>query len=164
MATPFPSGDRARHRSIGLGLALVALGWAALVADLVLADAQLQAGSLVAALAIKADIATIAQSAIVSGLGLAIFGGLRDGFGALERFFDAVLQRSNASRPAAAPEPPRPATGEVAAPHGPERGSAERGTGANRNYAILPDGSVEVDTLLGTRVFASLDEARDFIR
>ena len=41
---------------------------------------------------------------------------------------------------------------------------ASSGRIKDRNYVILPDGSVEVDTLLGTRVFASLDEARDFIR
>ena len=33
-----------------------------------------------------------------------------------------------------------------------------------RNYVILSDGSVEVETLLGTRIFATLDEARAFIR
>lgn len=164
---PIPGG-RARHRLIGFGLVLVTLGWVMLVADLLLADAQLQGGSLVAVLALKADIATLAQTAIVSGMGLAIFGGLRDGFGALERFFEAVLQRSDVSRSAVVQEAPEPAVDidAVPVPQGANRGHAERGTPttSHRNYSILPDGSVEVETLLGTRVFASLEEARDFIR
>ena len=44
---------------------------------------------------------------------------------------------------------------EIETPRRPARG---------RNYSILPNGAVEVDTLLGTRVFASLDEAKDYIK
>ena len=36
--------------------------------------------------------------------------------------------------------------------------------GKEHNYVILADGSVEVETMFGTRIFASLDEAKDFIR
>ncbi len=172
---PIPGVAPARNRLVGFGLVLVVLGWLALVADLVLADAQLQAGSLVAVLSLKGDIASLSEMLVVTGLGLSILGGLREGFGALNRFFDAVLQRSSSPRPTPMPEPPAADFDEEIAP---ARGGAERGapdvaipsapmspmSPAGRNYQILPDGSVEVDTLLGTRVFASMDEARDFIR
>ncbi len=172
-----PGAPPARNRLVGFGLVLVVLGWLALVGDLVLADAQLQAGSLVAVLSLKSDIATLSEMLVVTGLGLSIVGGLREGFGALNRFFDAVLQRSASPRPTPMPEASAADFDdeEIA----PARGGAERGAPAGaipsaaipmpmpaggRNYQILSDGSVEVDTLLGTRVFASMDEARDFIR
>lgn len=168
MSVPIPGGAPARNRLVGLGLALVVLGWLALVADLALADAQLQPGGLVAMLALKNDVATLAEMLVVTGLGLAILGGLREGFGALNRFFDAVLQRSTATRPAPVPDVPPVALDEEVQP--PRRAAAERAAppaaapAPGRNYQILPDGSVEVETLLGTRVFASMEEARDFIR
>lgn len=168
---PPQGGPAPRNRFVAFGLAMVVVGWLVLVADLVLSNAQLQPGSLVAVLSLKSDIATLAQLLVVTGLGLALLGGLREGFGALNRFFDSVLQRSAAARPM-----PRPDLDDdldetvVAMPHAPdrvhaaaERAPSERPASA-RNYTILPDGSVEVDTLLGTRIFANLDEARDFIR
>lgn len=169
----FPSrrGGAPRNRFVTFGLAMVVLGWLVLVADLLLSDAMLQAGRLVAVLSLKGDIATLAQLLVLTGLGLAILGGLREGFGVLNRFFDTVLQRSQASRPQDGAEPVEfdaedddlPAH-HAPAHHAPERPAAERTPVQARNYTILPDGSVEVDTLLGTRIFASMDEARDFIR
>lgn len=172
---PFPGAAPARNRLVGCGLVLVVLGWLALVADLALADARLQGGGLVAVLSLKSDIATLAEMLVVTGLGLAVLGGLREGFDALNRFFEAVLQRSGGARPSAPPEPLDGEIGEEVVPvrSAPERAAAERAAtervipvppAQERNYRILPDGSVEVDTLLGTRVFANMDEARDFIR
>ncbi len=174
----FPSrrGGAPRNRFVTFGLAMVVIGWLVLVADLLLSDAMLQAGRLVAVLSLKGDIATLAQLLVLTGLGLAILGGLREGFGVLNRFFDTVLQRSQAARPHDAAETVEfddedddlPAHHTPAhhgpAHHTPERPAAERTPAQARNYTILPDGSVEVDTLLGTRIFASMDEARDFIR
>ncbi len=167
----FPSPDAARprrNRFVTFGLIMVVLGWLVLVTDLVVGDAQLQAGGLVATLALKADIATLAQTLVITGLGLAVLGGLREGFGALNRFFDAVLQRSVSPRatPMPAPEPMEEDDDVVAAPRGADRIAPDRHPppAQGRNYQILPDGSVEVETLLGTRIFASMDEARDFIR
>lgn len=148
------------------GLAIVVLGWATLIADMTISESALRAGNLVAVISLRSDIVTIAQTAILSGFGLAVVGALRTGFGALNRFFEAVLQRSAASRPAPVVEQPEP---EIKVPHPhvhphPVERMAPTGQIKDRNYVVLPDGSVEVDTLLGTRVFASLDEARDFIR
>lgn len=164
----FPSrrGGAPRNRFVTFGLAMVILGWLVLVADLLLSDAMLQAGHLVAVLSLKGDIATLAQLLVLTGLGLAILGSLRDGFGVLNRFFDTVLQRSQASRPNSVAEPVdfEDEDEDGLVHHAPERPGAERVPVQARNYTILPDGSVEVDTLLGTRIFASMDEARDFIR
>ena len=144
------------------GLSIVILGWVVLIADMTISESVLRAGNLVAVISLRSDIVTIAQTAILSGFGLALVGALRSGFGALNRFFEAVLQRSSAPRPAPAVEQPEPHVA-TTAPHTIER-MAPTGQIKDRNYVVLPDGSVEVDTLLGTRVFASLDEARDFIR
>ena len=153
-----PRGGTGVNRLRGFGFGLVILGWVILVADLT-------AGSLVAVLALKADIVTLAQCLLLTGFGLAVLGALKDGFGALNRFFDAVLQRSSGARPS-----PMPAAAEaedtvvVTVPNGSDRSPGSAAQHRDRNYVILPDGSVEVDTLLGTRIFATLDEARDFIR
>ena len=175
----------------GFGIALI--GWVLLIVDLVASDAVLRAGNLVATLALRNDVVTVAQTVILSGFGLAIVGTLRAGFGAFTRFFDAVLQRSSAPRPkgsttlepepvaaepAYEPEPAAPRAPEVITvtptvmtperptapprPAPPERPRAARPK--ERNYVILSDGSVEVETMFGTRIFANLDEARDFIR
>ena len=163
-------GGAPRHRFVTFGLAMVVIGWLVLVADLLISDSQLQPGGLVTVLALKSDVATLAQLLVLTGLGLALLGGLKEGFGALNRFFDAVLQRSVGPRPAPMPAPDDFDDDIVAVQPAPERvhPGADRAPpdrpATARNYTILPDGSVEVDTLLGTRIFASMDEARDFIR
>ena len=93
-----------------IGLTIVGLGWVVLAADMALSQAFLTPGNMVAVLSMRGDIVTIAQTAILSGFALALLGALREGFGALNRFFEAVLQRSSAPRPAPAVEPmPEPA-------------------------------------------------------
>jgi hypothetical protein len=167
----------------GFGIALIA--WVVLIADLLISDAALRAGNLVPVLALRGDIVTLAQTAIFSGFGLAVVGTLRSGFGAFTRFFDAVLQRSVAPRPKEPtplePEPLErhaepdldveertpPRAPEIItvkpAPVEPERPRPDRRS-RDRNYVILSDGSVEVETMFGTRVFANMEEAKDFIR
>ena len=162
---PSPSDGRPRGRLTALGLGLVVIGWAILVADLALGEAVLKVGSLVAVLSIKADIVVLAQTLVLTGFGMALLGALRDGFGALNRFFDAVLQRAATPRPAPMPEPSEPEDAVVVpSPSTDLRAAAAPPPKRERNYVVRPDGSVEVETLLGTRVFATLDEARDFIR
>ena len=159
-----PNDGRRRGRLTTFGLGLVVVGWAILIADLVLGEAVLKAGSLVAVLSVKADIVTLAQTLVLTGFGMALLGALRDGFGALNRFFDAVLQRAATPRPAPMPEPPPEEAEMVVAPSVDIRPPVAAPQKRERNYVIRQDGSVEVETLLGTRVFATLDEARDFIR
>lgn len=175
---------------VGFGIALI--GWVLLIIDLAASDVLLRAGSLVSVISLRSDIVILSQTIILTGFGLAIVGTLRAGFGAFTRFFDAVLQRSAAPRakssttlepepvaaePTYAPEPTVPRAPEVITVTptvvAPERTTAERPVAPERpkparpkerNYVILSDGSVEVETMFGTRVFANLDEAKDFIR
>jgi hypothetical protein len=183
------------------GLMVAAFGWMLL----------LSGGSVQVLLSPTApSVSVIAACTIVSGFGLAILGALQTGFGALTRFFDSVLQRTNARGEAPAvyetpSVPPRsdaallasaarveprrfsPARTEplVAAPQraasvrtappkqAPTRQAAsakatprkvlERGWWKDRAYTIFLDGTVEIETLLGLRRFASMADAQDFI-
>lgn len=162
---PSPNDGRPRGRLTIFGLGLVVVGWAILVADLTLGEAVLKAGSLVAVLSVKSDIVIFAQTLVLTGFGMALLGALRDGFGALNRFFDAVLQRAATPRPAPMPEPPPPEDEIVVpSPYTDGRPPAPPAGKREKNYVIRPDGSVEVETLLGTRVFATIEEARGFMR
>lgn len=144
------------------GLGVAAIGWFVLVADAALSPFATGAGTLAATAVLRSDVFTIAQTTIVSGFALAIIGALRAGFGALNAFFNAVLERAPTPRPAPVVEPEtlvEPVV-EVPRPASPRPQPQQRG----RNYTILDNGAVEVETLLGRRVFASMDEARDYIR
>ena len=127
-----------------LGLLVAAIGWALLLGATV-ASAKLATSS-------RADFVEIARCLIGSGFGLALIGALQTGFGALNRFFSAVLTRSG---PRSAPAPVTATTPPVDRSAQPLR---ER-----RPYQILSDGSVEVETIVGTRRFDTMDEAREFI-
>ena len=79
------------------------------------------------------------------------------GFGALNRFFEAVLVRSgqkSQSQTLAVAPVTEAYKREVVAEPAPRMG---------RPYRTFPDGSVEVETIVGNRRFRSMDEARDFI-
>jgi hypothetical protein len=98
-------------------------------------------------------LSVIASCMIFTGFVIAILAVLTHGFGALERFFTAALERSAARAEA-------PATmAEEAEPYR----RAERGSIEDSVYHIHGDGSVEVETLLGSRRFASLREAQEFV-
>ena len=99
----------------------------------------------------------VAQSLIFSGFGLAILGTLGAGLKTLRLFFEAVLQRSAAAR--AQPAPPPPPVVEPIDPHT----VIERGWIRDRPYVRFADGSVEIETLLGVRRFATFADAEDFI-
>jgi hypothetical protein len=167
-----------------IGFMAVAFGWALLLtAEPALVVYTNFTGRNLPSLA---SLATIAQCAIITGLGLAIVGTLRTGFGALKNFFDSVLERtahrspnvgsveSRVALPKAKAEPafrtaPAPAPAPVAvAPRQEPRLAkkakiVERGRLKDRGYVLFGDGSVEIETLLGLRRFASLGEAHKFI-
>lgn len=151
------------------GLSVALLGWIILAADTALGFVQVSLGGLTMTAVMRQDVFAVAETAIFSGFALAILGALRAGFGALHRFFDAVLHRASTPKPApvAYPEPViEPAVAHPAhGPHAPQHRTVDvKAQRQGRNYTILANGAVEVDTLLGTRVFASLDEARAYIR
>ncbi len=136
-----------------LGFFIAALGWALLLGGATIADSLIARAPRALPPTFHADLIEVAKCVIVSGFGLAIIGALQSGFGTLNRFFGAVLMRSaqRDTEPARPMETPteRPAT--AAAPT------------KRRPYRQFPDGSVEVDTIVGTRLFKSMAEAREFI-
>ncbi len=137
-------------RLSAIGLTLAGIGWAMLLGAAAVTDVlPAGAGHVLSARepTFHADLCEIAECIIASGFALAIIGALQTGFGALNRFFEAVLMRSahRQGAPVAMREEPM-------VPPPPERA-----------YRKMPDGSVEVDTILGTRRFSSVAEARAFI-
>ena len=137
-----------------LGLAVAGIGWALLLGEDGVANIVAVRTGRPVALALHSDVVDIAKCLIGSGFGLAIVGGLRSGFGALDRFFAAVLTRSAQRAPArTAPQSEPVVAVDIEA-------EALR---PRRPYRILADGSVEVETIVGTRRFDSMEEARDFI-
>jgi hypothetical protein len=138
-------GQMAFDRLTWIGFMVVAFGWALLLSG----APTLQI--FVAAIGHKlpVDMPAIAQATILSGFGLAIVGALQTGFSALKHFFDTVLERT--SRPGEAVNK-KPVTKVV-----------ERGRLNDRPYVLFGDGSIEIETLLGQRRFASFKDAREFI-
>ncbi len=130
-----------------MGLVVASLGWALLIGEATVADI-LPAHDGRLPPSFHSDLLDIAKCVIGSGFALAIVGALQSGFGTLNRFFSAVLTRSTQrTAPSSAPSVVD------AAPAPKER----------RPYRTLGDGSVEVDTILGTRRFSTMREAREFI-
>ena len=161
-----------------IGFIIVAAGWA-----LLFSTPQLNSAG-----AMRLDFALVAQSVIMCGLGLAVIGALQTGFGALNKFFDAVAARSQLAKAhvggavatrEAAPGRTEPTIVASARTHpsqhsqpkppsatqrpGVARKILERGWVKDRAYVQFTDGSVEVETLLGRRMFPSLKDAREFI-
>lgn len=143
-----------------IGLAIVGIGWAVQIAGGSLSAAA--AGALGHAAPTPLGIIGFSQSLILSGFGLAILSALHNGFGALNRFFETVAQRSAAAAAKPPPPPPPPPIVTVSDRADPHRVKS-RGRIADRTYTLFADGSVEVDTLLGSRRFHSFEEARAFI-
>jgi hypothetical protein len=133
-------------RMTWIGFMVVALGWALLLSG----APALEIFAAVIGHKLPFDIAAIAQATILSGFGLAILGALQTGFGALKQFFDSVLERT--ARTGSAPAPKKSGNKVV-----------ERGRLKDRPYVLFGDGSIEVQTLLGLRRFASFKDAREFI-
>lgn len=132
------------------GFMIVAMGWALLfsapqISELLLSITGRSSGAFV-------DVPSIAMCTILSGFGIAILGALQTGFGALQRFFASVLERATTpSRANAAPSGSQ------------QRKIVERGWLKDRAYVLFMDGSVEIETMLGRRLFPSLEEAQEFI-
>jgi hypothetical protein len=132
-----------------LGLLVAALGWifpwlAPLRGD---RGAEALAGGIAAAL----SAGSVPQNMILTGFGIAILGALQTGFGALDRFFAAILERSGRASSAADTLAQK------------DDDVVERGRIGGRGFVRYADGSVEVETLLGVRRFDSLEDARGFV-
>jgi hypothetical protein len=147
LETPFDTIGIDRLSWIGFGIA--AIGWALFIGEATHADIISVKWLRPSSAALHADILETAKCIIASGFALALVGGLRAGFGTLNRFFAAVLTRS--------------ARRDTETPHPAERTAATPSSILRRPYRTFADGSVEVDTIVGTRLFRSMTEARDFI-
>lgn len=134
-----------------IGLMIVALGWTLLLSSPQVADflASISARSGESA---GLDAPGIARCTILTGFGLAILGTLQTGIGTMRDFVEAAVAR-------AAPPPTKGVGAAAARP----KKIAERGWVKDRAYVLFVDGSVEVETMLGRRLFASLQEAQEFI-
>jgi hypothetical protein len=95
---------------------------------------------------------TIAECAILTGLGIAIVGALQTGFGTLKTFFEDLFERTGKMRlkSAGSAQPQKKMV-------------VERGRLKDRAYVLYLDGTVEVETMLGRRIFSSLRDAQEFI-
>jgi hypothetical protein len=148
------------RRLTQLGILIAALGWALLLFGGLLPRLFDLAAGRPGSAAIDVSRGDIAQMLIVSGFALALLGTLRAGVDTLRQFFDAVLQRAAAAK--AQPAPPMSEPEPEPEYVDPDL-VVERGRILNRPFARFADGSVEVETLLGVRRFASLADAQDFI-
>ncbi len=149
-----------------VGLSVAAIGWALLLAVTAMADAVAlrlapSSPTLHADLhaALHADLIGIAKCLIGSGFALALIGTLQAGFGALNRFFGAVLTRS--SQRVVEPQP-APFDAGLAGLNA-AGGAMDKAARQRRPYRTFADGSVEVETILGTRRFDTMSDAREFI-
>ena len=134
-----------------VGFMIVALGWTLLFSapQLVEALANLTGRSMNVG---YINMPTIALCTVLTGFGIAILGALQTGFGALNKFFGSVLERTaKSSVTALANRQEQP------------RKIIERGWLKDRAYVLFMDGSVEIETMLGRRLFQSLQDAQEFI-
>jgi hypothetical protein len=138
------------------GLIIAAAGWIALILGATVSEDFWRTLPLIGELRPNLSVVGTSNSLIVSGLGLAILGALQKGFGVFQRFFEAVLQRSQRAEMQPAPIVKQSAKVQ-------ESEIAERGRVSGRSYVRLANGTVQIETLLGVRNFASFDEAREFI-
>jgi hypothetical protein len=132
-----------------IGVILVVLGWALLLlgSPLLRLIDGIKLDWLVGSTTIDPEV--IGHDMILTGIGLAIIGTLQTGFSALTRFFDAVLKNIADSPISAAPPP--------------LKSEPKRTRITEFGVIVLDDGSIEVETILGTRRFASFAEAREFM-
>ncbi len=142
-----------------IGLTVTVIGWAMMLGEAGIVDVMAAQNPRGLPSTFHTDFVDIARTVIFSGFGLALVGSLQTGFGALNRFFEAVLvrsgQKSHAQVIAAPPSP-------VEAPYRREDTVAPAPR-IGRPYRTFADGSVEVETIVGNRRFRSMAEARDFI-
>ena len=144
---------RMDSRDIGrlgwIGLSVAGIGWMILLGEAAVVDILPVKAIRPVSPTFHADLCDIAKCLIASGFGLAIVGALQTGFGALNRFFEAVLMRSS----------------QRAAPRADRRAG---GASPRRRRRSAPIDGFRTDpwksrTILGTRRFKTMAEARDFI-
>ena len=118
---------------------------------------------------------TLAECGLFTSFVAILVGALQAGFGALDRFFDAILRRSGKHEQSPPParkdaHESRPESRQVIASS--EKPAmrpkvapriTDEGFLRGRTYALYSDGSVEVDTLLGRKRFETMDAAITYL-
>jgi len=132
-----------------IGFMVAALGWTLLLSASQLTELL---ASLTSRSGSNLNMPTIAQCVILTGFGIAIMGALQTGFGALNNFFESVLERTG-----------NPQSKVMSQRSAQQKKIVERGWVKDRAYLLYMDGSVEVETMLGRRIFPSLQDAQEFI-
>ncbi|MCI0418565.1 MAG: hypothetical protein L0312_04975, partial [Acidobacteria bacterium] len=122
-----------------VGFMVVAFGWTFLLSASQLAELF---ASLPGRPSGNLNMPAIAQCMVQTGFGIAVMGALQTGFGALNKFFDSVLERTG-----------NPQSRTIAHRPAQQKKIAERGWVKDRAYVLYMDGSVEVETMLGRRIF-----------
>jgi hypothetical protein len=136
-------------RPTWIGFMITAFGWTLLLSA---PQAMEHFASLTGRSGVYLNMPAIAQCAILTGLGLAIVGAVQTGFGALNAFFEALLERTGKMRSKSFRTCPTA-----------KKIIVERGRVKDRAYVLYIDGTVEVETMLGRRIFSSLRDAQEFI-
>ena len=138
-----------------VGFVIVALGWALLVSATQLVELYVSFTGRSPG-PNYFNMPTIALCTVITGFGLSILGALQTGFGTLNKFFNSVLERTAKSDVNKRGDK---SVGQQEQP----RKIVERGWLRDRAYVLYIDGSVEIETLLGRRLFPSLQDAQEFI-
>jgi hypothetical protein len=153
------------------GLVIAGLAWALLIWAIVAPDPLVkiigQSGPSLG----QHYLVTLAECGLFTGFVAILVGALQAGFGALDRFFEAILRRS--SKQEQSPPPARKVVAEArpenrqviassekpAARPKPAPRITDEGFLRGRTYALYSDGSVEVETLLWRKRFETMDAA-----
>ena len=163
---PFP-------RLTWAGLLIATLGWGLLLSYPLLAPAMLSSSGGAEMRDPARFILIFGENAVVTGLAIAVLGGLERALRLLGRIAGNAGHMRAQSAPSAAaagfgPVHTTPSAAMQAQSHMlmPQRSTGDvvtRGALNGRDYILFRDGSVVVETLLGSRRFPSITEAQEFI-
>ena len=163
------------NRTMILGISVSGAAWFLLVWSIITPDPLLRILGQTGTALGQHYLVTLFECALFTGFVVILVGALQAGFGALDRFFDAILRRSGKNEQL--PPPPRRVVAESKSPQAQVSAVQERpvlksrlppkvmdeGFLRGRTYALYSDGSVEVDTLLGRKKFESMDAAITYL-
>lgn len=140
-------GTMTFDRHMWIGLMVIALGWALLFSAPELLAFLPNATAWPNA---HIEMAATAGCMILSGFGLTLLSALQMGFDTLKRCIESGHGRAGHA-PAKGHSTTQPKT------------IVERGRIKDRAFVLYLDGTVEIETMLGRRIFSSLQEAQEFI-
>ena len=163
---PFP-------RLTWAGLLIATLGWGLLLSYPLLAPAVVSSSGGTEIRDPARFILVFGENAVVTGLAIAVLGGLARALRLLGRIAGSAGQMRAQSKPGmasmasapvhAGPVGTMPTSSHMLIPQRTANDVVTRGALNGRDYVLFRDGSVVVETLLGARRFPSITEAQEFI-